>query len=318
MWLAQVDGGTAKDFGLHDWPRCLEMVFPRQWRDVPLSTLSSDGSPIQLSVDTARPDELRLVIELSSFLAYDSDAIVTLISTLPPDQAHMLSEVMRLVGVTVPRVGLGLRINKKHVCWKVYVGSESPVDFWPLIHSFRRSGLLPHDREQPAIALCEQIARSAVMRGCSFTLVNDELRVNSIYYRSLVPYHRANVVALLKAANLSESTLALVTMAEALGFFEGAGRGCFGYMVGLRPDGGLDNLKVEFWKIPWLETHRLSLTPLEHLHIRGLKSAELLGQIIEGVRQFEHAVAPEVISSRSTAASSSVVTYFTLPRDGHI
>ena len=53
----------------------LDRVFPQRWPDVPISPLSSGGSPIQLSVDTARPDELRLVIELSSFLSNDPDAI---------------------------------------------------------------------------------------------------------------------------------------------------------------------------------------------------------------------------------------------------
>ena len=317
-WLGKQDGRSTKDHSLQDWPTFLERVFPRQWPDVPLSPLSSNGSPIQLSVDTARPNELRLVIELSSFLAGDPHAIATLMGQLPPDQVRMLSEVMRLVGGAVPRFGIGLRIHKKRVCWKTYVGSESPGDFRPWIDSFQRNGMLPHDRARPSIALCEQIARSAIMRGLSFTFVNDKLHVSSIYYRSLVPYHQADVIALFRTANLCEASLTPVAMADALGFCEGTGRGCFGYMVGLRPDGGVDNLKVEFWKIPWLEGHQLSLAPLEHLGITGLKSAELLGRTIGDVRESEYAVTPEVISSRSTAPmSSSVAVYFALPRDGH-
>lgn len=317
-WFEQRNGGTAKDLGLPDWPAFLDRVFPQRWPDVPISPLSSGGSPIQLSVDTARPDELRLVIELSSFLSNDPDAIVTCIGHAAPDQARMLSGVMRLAG-GVPRLGIGLRINRNQVSWKVYAGSDSPGDFWRWIHSFRTSGLLPRDRAQPAIALCERIAASAVMRGCSFVGVKDELRVNNVYYRSLAPYRQADVAALLKTANLSTAAPALVAMAAALGFSEGTGRGCFGYMVGLRPDGGVDNLKVEFWSIPWLEGHQLSLTPLERLGISGLEPAALLGRVIAEAGPCERPAAPEVVSFRSSALlPSSVVTYFALPRDGNI
>jgi hypothetical protein len=229
----------------------------------------------------------------------------------------MVNRIGQLVGTPISRLGAGIRLHRNHVSWKVYIGSDTPADFVPWIRSFQRQGLLSRDRDQQSIALCEHLARSAVMRGCSFAVgANDTLYLSSIYYRSLLPYRRIGVVELLHTASLTASTPMAISLADALGFVDGTGRGCFGYMIGLRPDGSVDNLKIEFGRIPWHEAHELSLESLRRVGVAALASTELLGQTMGEIYQGKHAVNPEVISWRGAAdGSASIVTYFPLPRD---
>jgi hypothetical protein len=314
-WLAQVGQESERDAASTMAAR-LDRLFPERWQDLPPSPLSSSGSPIQLSVDTARRNELRVVIELSWLLADERHGIAMLAEHLPADQARMLTRVGDLLGARVPRLGLGLRLDDRDIAWKVYVGSDAPGDFIPWIRSFYRNGLLSDERDRTSLGLCAHIAKSAVMRGCSLTGdARGALFVSGIYYRSLLPYRRMTLIELLRRANVAQAAPTAVSVADGLGFADGTGKGCFGYMIAISPNGGVDNLKVEFSRIPWRNGHDLSLESLRQLDVKGLASAEVLGQAITAICNCKDAVAPEVVSWRGDAdGRASIVTYFPLPR----
>lgn len=297
----------------------LDRLFPEQWKDIPFSHLSSNGSPIQLSVDSARPDELRIVIELSWLLTSKYASISDLAAVLPTDEGQLLTQLGQCVYGRVPRCGVGLRLRDGEFTSKIYIGSDSSTDFVPWVRSLSTHGLLPPDCDRGALRLCKHIAKSSIMRGCSFARSSSgELVICSVNYRSLRPFHHLSAAHIIHLAGIKDSSPTGISLANAVGFADGEGKGCFGHSVGIGYDGSVHDLKIEFCAIPWREGHRLSLLPLHQLNAEGVSSVEQLQRTIMASSCSEGIVSPEVVSWRgSTSRLASIVAYFALPRSAH-
>jgi hypothetical protein len=294
----------------------LERLFPKRWEDVYVPHLPADVSPIQLSLDTARPAEFRMVIELSGLVTNERNAFAVLADVLPSDQAPMLERLGHLVGAHIPRFGVGLRLRGGEVACKGYIGSDSPADFAPWIRAFMENKLIPGDRDHGALRLCKHIAKSSMMRGCSFTAgTNGTPVINAMYYLSLIPYRRASAIEIFRLVDVASGPPTVSSVADALGFSDGAGQGCFGHTVSIRSDGSVDNLKVEFSRIPREVHHELTLEALQDLGVDNLGSIAMLRKTIEAACGLDETLRPEVVSWRGSAnGSASIVTYFALPR----
>lgn len=294
----------------------IDLLVPGRWGKVPFrSPLSSDGSPIQVSIDSAAPSQLRFVFDPMNQGLSGWSLIDLLNRIFSFGNRQILTKIVESKGVAIPYFSLGLPIKKASSHAKFYMGKITPVGtMLGIFERLVRAGILPAQSFALLQSFDSLWRLDARAHGISFSVNNGVIGKINVYFRVFQPYTQQVLENLLGAISMSD----LAEQVEKIGLVMGLDapaiyRGYFGATLILEPNAGVSGLKIEHGRtIQSGPDERWAATVKENTGLDVEPSARLEAIISKACGTCPKG--PEGLSVRILKSGQiSLVSYFTLP-----